>query len=411
MELEQHCRSCSGSTFELINFGDQPLANDLSLSIEQGVTTFPLAVRVCDHCALAQLSYCVDKEILYSDYNYITPESDELTRHYADIHSFLKGYGYLSTDSHVLDIGSNIGRLLAFLKPHVRSILGVDPARNVVDMAIDHEIPTFARFFNRTSAREIEEFSGRKDVIFARHCFAHNEDPGQILEGVPDILAKDGVLVIENAYFRDTVEKGEFDQVYHEHMYYYTLRGLSGILENYGLKLVDVHHSDVHGGTMMFVAKYASSKTEPSQRVREYLAAETEMHTPEYYEKFVAQIWRNRTDIRHLVDELRAEDNTIHAYGASAKATTLLNYFGLTDLQIPYVVDFTPTKLGKYIPLANIKVISEEEAAVSDPPDYYLLTIWNYRDEIIRKVRESGNTHTKFILPHPTVQIVEDPVD
>lgn len=406
MELEQHCRSCGGSTFELLNLGDQPLANNLSLSPGAPVETFPLAVRVCDRCSLAQLSYCVDKEVLYSDYNYVTPESVELTRHYGEVYDFLRENGHIGPESMVLDIGSNIGRLLEFLKPRVKSVLGIDPAQNIVDLAIDRHIPTFCRFFNEASAREIDEAFGKQDAIFARHCFAHNEDPGQILAGIPQVLAPEGVMVIENAYFRDTVEKCEFDQIYHEHMYYYNLRGLGGILQSHGLKLVDAHHSDVHGGTIVFVAKLAASPTEPSGRVRDYLASEAGMHRPEYYERFVSQTWRNRNALRHLVDELHAEGKTIHAYGASAKATTLLNYYGITAAQVPFVVDFTPEKIGKYVPLANIQVISEEEAA-KDPPDYYLLTIWNYRDEVIRKVRAAGNTRTRFILPHPDVEIVE----
>ena len=156
-------------------------------------------------------------------------------------------------------------------------------------------------------------------------------------------------------------------------------------------------HSQVHGGTMLYVAQLKSEKPLVNARVREYLEKEKNMHKKEFYKEFIGQIQKNKHGLNHLLEKLTSQGATIHAYGASAKSATLFNYYGINDDVVPYVVDSTITKQGKYIPLVNIKIITEEEG-LQNPPDYYLLTIWNYKDEIIKKVRSWGNTKTKFYL-------------
>lgn len=400
------CRVCNEPTFCVLNLGNHPFANALLESLTEAVKRYPLALHVCSACATAQLSYCADDQELYSNYLYITPRSVSLSEHYGKIVDFLLEHGYMSNESHLAEIGSNVGRFLEFVRPHIASVLGIDPAVNIAEMAIEEGIPTVNSFFHKESARVILENEGPKDVIVARHCFAHNGKPWLMLDGVVELLTSSGTLVIENAYFLDTINHGEFDQIYHEHMYYHSLRSISAIVQKYGMKLVDVYHSDVHGGTMMYIIKFASTATAVTERMQHYLALEANMHLPNFYQAFTAQVERNREQLRDLLKNLIAQGKTIHAYGASAKSTTLLNYYNLTAEIVPYVVDSTTTKHGKFIPLAEIEVISEEQALMS-PPDYYLLTVWNYKDEIIRKVRLFGNMHSQFILPHPQVTIVD----
>lgn len=400
------CRICHGETFMLLNLRHHPFANALVTSTLEPVKIYPLALLICKKCSAAQLSYCADDKELYSNYNYITPDSQDLKNHYKQIVSFLSENKHLAATANVLEIGSNIGRFLEFVKPHVKSVVGVDPATNIAEMANRKGIPTVNDFFNNLSAEKILKEQGTKDLIVARHCFAHNEKPWLMLEGVRTLLSEKGVLVIENAYFLDTVESREFDQIYHEHMYYYNLRSITAMFHRYDLELVDVLHSPVHGGTMLYVAQLKSAKPVIHDRVHKYLEKEKNMHKEEYYKDFVEQIKNNKHELNQLLEKLFSKGATIHAYGASAKSATLFNYYGITDDVVPYVVDSTPTKQGKYVPLVNIKVITEEEGR-ANPPDYYLLTIWNYKDEIIRKVRSWGNKKTKFILPHPKVEIVE----
>jgi len=399
------CRVCGGEPFMLLDLGLQPFANALIERPEEDVSTYPLALMICRQCSTAQLSYCADDKVLYKNYLYITPDSRELRQHYQQMVDFLAAQQHIHSGSRVLEIGSNIGRLLEFLKPRVASILGVDPAANICQMANAKGILTVPEFFNAKTARRLCQERGPQDLVIARHCFAHNEKPWLMLEGVSEVLTEQGTLVIENAYFLDTIRRFEFDQVYHEHMYYYTLRSISAMVEKSGFRLVDIMPSRIHGGSMVYVIKRSDAAGIPSQEVREYLAQEARLHEEDYYSDFVRQIVENKKFLIQTLNQFKAEGKTIHAYGASAKSTTLLNYFGIDRRLIPCVVDSTVTKQGKYIPLANIRIISEEQAA-QDWPDYYLLTIWNYKDEIIRKVRSWGNHRTRFIIPHPNVEVI-----
>lgn len=403
---EFSCRVCDGDTFCVVDLGNHPFANALLEQPAEQVKRYPLALHVCHNCATAQLSYCADDRELYSNYLYITPASAMLTAHYAAIVDFLVDHGYMDKRTSLAEIGSNIGRFLEFVRPQVKSILGIDPAVNVAEMANALGIPTVADFFNLESAQRIRQQEGAMDVIVARHCFAHNEKPWLMLEGAVKLLAPTGTLVIENAYFLDTILHGEFDQIYHEHMYYHSLRSISAIVARYGLKLVDVYHSAIHGGTMTYVIKFAHAVEPVSPRVDHYLALEAAMHQPEYYRDFTLQLEKNRAELQALLQSLLQAGKTIHAYGASAKSTVLLNYYNITAEMIPYVVDSTVTKHGKFIPGVNIEVISEE-AAAAIAPDYYLLTVWNYKDEIMQKIRQGGNDQSQFILPHPEVRIVQ----
>lgn len=400
------CRICGQDTFQALNLGHHPFANALIDDPHQVIKTYPLSVRICHSCSAAQLSYCANDKELYEHYLYFTPQSSLLSSHYQNLLQFLLSNGYLGDHSNVLEIGSNIGRFLEYLKPHVGSVIGVDPAANVCAVANANGIPTVADFFNADTARRLLEESGRRDVLIARHCFAHNEKPWLMLEGVREIMAEDGVFLIENAYFYDTVQSCEFDQFYHEHMYYYGLRSMGALLQRYGFKLVDVFHSSIHGGAMMFVARLQESEVQPSAEVLAFLEKEKDMHRPEYYVDFVNHIQQNRAELTDLLRSLKAQGKTVHAYGASAKSTTLLNYYHISSELVPCVVDSTPAKQGKYIPFANIRVISEQEA-VQVPPDYYLLTVWNYKEEIIAKARDWGNHTSRFILPHPHVEVID----
>lgn len=401
----EFCRVCGSDLFTVLDLGCHPFANQFAQHPSDLVETHPLSLVVCTACSTAQLSYCADDLQLYKDYNYITPESAALTAHYQEIYNYLVENGFLNGNSRVLDIGSNIGRFLEFLKPRVGSILGVDPALNVSEMANRKGIPTIPAFFNPETAIAIREKDGYKDLFVARHCFAHNEEPWLMLNGVRELMQPQGAFVIENAYFYDTVQHFEFDQIYHEHMYYHTVRSISEIVERGGMKVVDALHSPIHGGTMIYLVMWADAPRQASKRLAAYLEQEREMHLGSFYADFQRVIAENRLTLRRLLAEIVGRGEHVHAYGASAKSTTLLNYYQIGSDLVPLVVDSTPTKIGKYIPLANIRIISEQDG-LQNPPDYYLLTIWNYKDEIMRKVRAAGNQHTRFILPHPEVRVV-----
>ncbi|MGH2395467.1 MAG: class I SAM-dependent methyltransferase [bacterium] len=399
------CRICGRSVREILDLGEMPPANSLKRFPEEHEVSYPLVVEFCDACGNVQLRDCLDSEALYRNYLYVTPRSAMLSEHYEYLYGYLSTNGYLGSDSTVLEIGSNAGLFLQYLKPKVKRVFGIDPAVAICELANGAGIETVCDFFSPTSALDVKMRVGRPDVILARHCFAHNSDPHEILQGVTDLLDAKGYFVVENAYLLNTIENNEFDQIYHEHMFYYSIRSMQHVLGLHDMHVVDVLMSLVHGGSIIFVAKKKMAGDGVNESVSKYLSRERLFLKPQAFDQFGAHAYETRRRLRTLIDQLKVDGRSIYTYGATAKGNTLLNFVGLTNNEITYCVDSTPLKQGRYLPKSNIEIVSEEEAR-AQPPDYFLLTAWNYKDEIVSKVRRSGNYRSKFIVPIPFVHIL-----
>lgn len=398
------CRICGGSTRVVLDLGKTPLANAFPSNRDENLPTFPLALEACV-CGNLQLGTCVDPEVLYANYLYVTPDSTMLTAHYRTLAGALRERGMLAADSAVLEIGSNVGTFLAFLAPSVASVIGVDPAENICELARAAGVPTVCAFFDLASARAAVAASRAPDVIFARHCMAHNEQPYTMLEAAAEVLAPAGTIVIENAYGVQTIEGGEFDQIYHEHMFYFTVHAVSFMLERVGLRLVDVLPAPIHGGSLVFMARRAAENPSVSEAVGAALAAERISLADDALIGFRDHTQGTVERLRALLAQLAAEGARVYAYGASAKGSTLLNVIGAAATTIAACADSTPIKVGRFVPGVGIPIVSEA-SALADPPDAFLLTAWNYRNELIAKVRRGGNERTGFVIPIPVVEYV-----
>lgn len=397
------CRICDSPTRPVLDLGVMPPANWLMHSKGDPFEQFPLVLEACE-CGNFQLTYCLDAETLYTTYSYTTPSSPSLTAHYARLADHLTEAGHLSSGTRVLEIGSNIGSFLEYIRPRVKSVLGVDPAQNIAKVANENGIPTIAEFFNREFATRHRELSAEVDLVVARHCMAHNSDPYTILDAVTEILAPNGVLVIENAYAMSTFENNEFDQIYHEHMFYFTLLAVQRMLARRGMKLVDVMTSEIHGGSIACVATRDTVASKATRNVQEMTERERKLLSAGLVQRFAASAVQAQSDLRALVHNLRSKGLSVYGYGATAKGATLLNSCGLTSEDIPYCADSTPTKLGRFVPKCGVEIVSEEWA-LSNPPDVFLLTAWNYRDELVAKVRAAGLDRVRFIVPVPSVNL------
>jgi SAM-dependent methyltransferase len=366
--------------------------------------TYPLVLEWCVECGNLQLRDCLASDDLYRNYLYVTPKSETLSKHYDYLQNYLASQHYITPDSFVLEVGSNAGLFLKHVKPRVGKVLGIDPAENICRLAVESGIDTICDFFSPESSRAIAKQYGKPDLIVARHCFAHNCDPHPLIAGAASLLSDGGHLLIENAYALNTIENNEFDQIYHEHMFYFSIRSMSRLLALHGMHLVDVVMSLVHGGSAIFVARRETDAS-VSESTAQYLTREAKFMTRAKLEQFATNTRAIGANLRSLINDLYGAGKRIYTYGATAKGNTLLNYVGLTQSVISACVDSTPLKQGKYLPQSGIPIISEEEGA-KDPPDYYLLTAWNYKEEIIAKVRAGGNFHSKFIIPIPFVHIL-----
>lgn len=399
-----NCRICSADVVEVLDLGTTPPANSLLEKRDPDQPKYPLVLEWCEACNNVQLRDCLTAEELYSNYLYVTPESTMLTQHYDQLIDFLFKGGYIDGDSNVMEIGSNAGHFLRQIAPHVTSIVGIDPAERIAAEANAAGVPTVVDFFNADSAQAAAAEHGKPNLVIGRHCMAHNEWPQEMVRGAAAVLDEGDHLVIENAYVMNTLEGGEFDQVYHEHMYYFSISSLEAMLSREGFQVVDATVSLIHGGSIIVVAERGDTATaKPS--LDGYRSREDLFLNRGTFERFRTRAEETRTHLRKLVDELTSSGKTIYTYGATAKGNTQLNYAGITHESVPCCVDSTPVKYGKFLPGSGIEVIAED-AALADPPDYFLLTAWNYQDEIINKVRSGGNFSSKFIVPIPFVRVV-----
>jgi hypothetical protein len=399
------CRICNNATKTVLDLGATPPANSLLTNKNDEIKLHSLVLEYCGSCGNLQLRDCLNSDDLYKHYFYVTPKSKTLDSHYDYLTSFLLSRDYVTRHSFVVEVGSNIGAYLKFIKPNVKSIMGIDPAENIAAEANKNGINTVCEFFGQDSAARIKSTYGTADTIIARHCFAHNSSPHDLLRGVTALLSSNGTLVVENAYAVNTIEGNEFDQIYHEHMFYYSIQSMSKALAMHGLLLVDVLISLVHGGSICFIAKRAESNPTVMDSIETHLAYEKAVLNESSLLNFASNAYRLKLELTNHIKMLVASGKTIYTYGATAKGNTLLNFAGLTHKEIKYCVDSTDIKLNKFLPGSGIKIISEQDG-VESPPDYYLLTAWNYKDEIITKVRNSGNYKTAFIVPFPKLSVV-----
>lgn len=398
------CRLCSNSNLqEIIYLCDSPPANNFDETFSQSneAKSFPLILDYCSECFNVQLRHCLSEDLLYSSYTYSTPNSSSLTKQYENILGYLQNKLLLS-NSNILEIGSNNGALLEFLKPFSNSVLGVDPASNIAEIANKKGIETLSTFFNLKISNEILNRGIGIDVVIARHMFAHNSEPSKILSGIQNLIKDDGMLIIENAYAFDTFLKGEFDQIYHEHMFYYSVASMQNLLSMHGLYLNDIFMSNVHGGSIAFIASCQNQSI--SKALKDQLNYEmTLFNKNEIFSIFKSKI----NSIKEFVTSHISNEQLIGAYGAPAKAFTMFSYLGLDSDSIKFCVDTTPTKVNKIFPVTNIPIISETDL-IKENYDTILVTAWNYKEEIIMKSNKIFKKGTKLIFPlsEPSIHIV-----
>ena len=400
------CRICGSSqTRGVIDFGNMPLANRLKDNPDAEERRFPLAVEFCRDCCNLQLAHFMDPADLYDDYLYITPSSATLDAHNVNLFYHIRAQGYLPEKAFLLEFGSNIGHFLKYAQTQVSRVLGIDPAHAIVDMANARGIPSICDFFGPEVATRTAAEHGAAHIVVGRHCAAHNPDPHALVTGARLAMAEDGIFVMENAYGLNTILNGEIGQIYHEHMYYYTAAAVRELFARNGLDLIDLLYADkVHGGSMVFFGAPAGTR-----RIRSIvdatIARERAILSDALLDLLPMTLERWRTKTRALLNRFAKDGRSIWMYGGSAKAATFVNAVGISADDIAFCADSTPEKIGKFLPGTGIEIRTEDEA-IAARPDYFLVTAWNYCNELIQKVRAGGNTHSGFAVPFPEVQVI-----
>jgi SAM-dependent methyltransferase len=392
----------------VLSLGTTPLANSLvdapSSTLEP---RFPLDLVFCQSCTLVQITETVPPEQLFSNYVYFSSFSETMLSHARELVARLVGARRLTQDSLAVEIASNDGYLLQYYNAAGVPVLGIEPAANVARVAIEKGVPTLAEFFGLTLARRLSAEGRHADVLHANNVLAHVADLNGFVEGVREILKPDGLAAFEFPYVGDMIDNCEFDTIYHEHLCYYSARALKHLFERHGLKIVAIERIPIHGGSLLLQAARAESAQQPESSVARVLDEERArgLDTVDFYLGFARRVNAIKERLLELLHRLKREGSHVAAYGAAAKASTLLNVFGIGTETIDFVADRSVYKQGRYMPGVHIPIVAPEQL-VERLPDYTLLLTWNFADEILRQQHEYRTRGGKFILPIPDVRIV-----
>ena len=408
MITKNTCSICKEHLEEIIDLGLCPPANNFVDNRGDFVTSYPLIIDFCNNCFCIQLRHCLSKDELYSYYTYSTPTIESLDKHYETLLTKLNNLGFGHNNQSCIEIGSNNGNLLKFLEPSFKKVLGVDPAKNIASLAVENGIETVIDFFSTQIAKQLSQRFKKFDVAIARHMFAHNEDPAELLSAMSLILEEDGVFLIENAYALDTFQNGEFDQIYHEHMFYFSALSIDSLMKRFDFELIDFEHTSVHGGSGVFICGKKGKHNVQESVIRTLENERQVFENGLLFNNFKDRIRLTRSKTLKLLQDELLSKRIIGAYGAPAKAFTVLSYYGLNEETIKFCVDTTPTKIGKVFPVFNIPIISEEELCKIEY-DTLIVNAWNYKEDILKKASQIFKKGTKliFIIPELEIYIVE----
>jgi SAM-dependent methyltransferase len=403
------CRSCAHVPLHpVLSLGPTPLANAL-VSVErltEPEPRYPLDLVVCTRCSLVQLAETVEPSVLFADYAYLSSYSDAMLRHSERYAHDVIARRDLRPGALVLEVGSNDGYLLQYFLAASMRVLGVDPAPAACRAATARGIPTRQAFFGRALSSGLADEGIRADAIVANNVMAHVPDLNDVVSGIRGLLAPGGVFVMETPYVRDLMDGLEFDTIYHEHVFYYSLTALTGLLHRHGLQVIDVQHLPIHGGSIRVTAS-ASADERPAAAVAQMLEEERAWGVSDAatYAAFAARVETLCAALRELLITRSSSGRRIAAYGAAAKGAMLLNALRLPAGILDFVVDRNPGKQGRYMPGAHLPIHAAEQLLTAMPDDVLLLT-WNFADEILQQQAEYRRRGGRFIVPIPELAIV-----
>ncbi len=404
------CRLCGSRRMSVVlQLGPTPLANAFPRHPDEFVDeqTYPLDLAFCPDCSLVQIVDEIDPEVLFRDYIYVTGTSKTIAEHNRSYAEAVQAHLRLAPDDLVVEIASNDGSLLTCFRDLDVRVLGVEPARNIADVARKAGIETVAEFFSSDFAAQLRSAKGPARAVIGNNVLAHVPDPADVLRGAATMLAEDGAVFIEVPYVAEFVERLEYDTVYHEHLCYFSVTALLRLCEQADLSILSVDRFPVHGGTIRMRAGLRATHPDHSEAVLAMAAAEEAqgLTTAARYREFAHEVEHNRHALVALLESLRDQGHRVAGYGAPAKGNTLLNYCGIGPELLPFTVDQNPWKVGRYTPGMHIPV-KHVEALHEFAPDFVLILAWNFADEIMQQLQAFRTRGGRFILPIPAPRIV-----
>jgi len=401
------CRVCNSERLEqFLDLGDQPHCDSLLRpeDLARREPYYPLQVCFCNDCTTVQINYTVPKETMFGEYLYVSGTTKTLRNHFQTTTERLISLLGLKSGDLVVDIGSNDGTWLACYQPHGIRTLGVDGARNLAEMANKRGVETWARFFNAEVAREIISQKGRAKLVTAAGVFFHLEELHSVTAGIAELIREGGVFCVQAISLSAMLQFTQFDQVYHEHLTYWTVKSLDRLFSLHGLEIYHADMLSIHGGSIeLLVAPKGTRRID--QSVDKMRAEEERLGCSkiETYRKFGERVWEIERETMRILRDYAAKGKKVYAFGAPAKGGTFLNSFHITPELVRCAVEVNPLKVGKYIPGVRIPIVDE---AATDSPDAYLLLAWNFLKEFLPKKSDYIMNGGEFIVPIPTPVII-----
>ena len=404
------CRFC-GAPLEVTftDLGMSPLANAY-LKAEQRSSMepfYPLHAFVCGRCFLVQLEQFESPEHLFSDYAYFSSYSETWLEHVKAYALRMIERFHLTAESKIVEIASNDGYLLQYFAERSIQVLGIEPAHNVAQAAIQKGIPTRICFFGSEEAKKIAAEGWRADVLAGNNVLAHVPDLNDFVRGLKVVLSPTGVVTLEFPHLLSLMNNSQFDTIYHEHFSYFSFSTVEKVLARHHLTIFDVDLLSTHGGSLRVYAGHSEDRSKPilgsvtDLKGKERAAGLDEIET---YRSFSRQVVETKMDFLEFLIHAKRAGKKVVGYGAPAKGNTLLNFCGVREDLVAYTVDRNPHKQGLYLPGSHIPIRSPAVIRGSRP-DYVVILPWNLREEISRQmafIREWGG---KFVVPIPKVEV------
>jgi len=398
----QNCRLCHSENFEVfLKLGTMPLAGNFLNKDDLGKEdSFPLDVCFCKNCASVQVVEIIPRDVFFKDYRYLSSVASKSVLDHFKIYASEIKDRFLPKGGFVVEVACNDGILLEPLKNLELNVLGVDPAKNVVKIAADKGLNVIDDYFGLDLSKKILEKYGKANVIVGNAVFAHVENLDNIILGVKNLLKNDGIFIFEVNYLGDMIDELQYDVIYHEHTMYHSILALKKFLELHGLKIFDIKHLDIRGGTIRIYSSFKDTNFEISDNVKSLLDSELQKgyNKFETFKNFAKKCEEHKFQMLKLLDDLKNQGKKIIGYGMSGRGNTMLNYWKVGTDTIDFGIDASPERYGRFVPGMHIPIKPPQPIV---DIDYILLLAWIFADDIVEKEHEFIENGGKFIIPFP----------
>jgi SAM-dependent methyltransferase len=404
------CRFCGSNLQQtFVDLGMSPLCETYpaAADLARGEVYYPLHVYVCGECFLVQLEEYETPENIFGDYAYFSSYSDSWLKHAETYCQAMAGRFELGAKSFVVEVASNDGYLLQYFVRQGVPVVGVEPAANVAQVAVERGVPTVVRFFGVTLAEELVAEGRSADLVLGNNVLAQVPDLNDFVEGLKILLKPQGVLTLEFPHLLRLIERNEFDTIYHEHFSYFSLLTTVRILAAHGLKVFDVEELSTHGGSLRVYACRSEDQTREIEPAVERLIAEEKragLASAEGYLSFSKHVKETKLELLEFLLAAARQGKTVAGYGAPGKSATLLHYCGIGKDLLSYTVDRSPYKQGRFLPGTRIPICHPDRIRETKP-DYVVILPWNLKDEIMEQLQFIREWGGRFVVPIPKLTI------